>query len=48
MGFPNSFRIQCPDDGVGISARRSKALRIAVVVPSSVTKCDIGFDQTRS
>ena len=25
-GFPNSFRIQCPDEGVGISARRNKAI----------------------
>ena len=45
MGFPNSFRIQCPDEGVGMSARRSNVLRMPVVVPSSAARWDIGFDQ---
>ena len=48
MGFPNFFRIQCPAGGVGMSARRSNVLKAAVVVPSSATKCETGFDQTLS
>lgn len=47
-GFPNSFRIQYPAGGVGMSARRSNVVRTATVVSNSATKWDIGLDQTRS